>query len=78
MPFTATVQSIQLQGDQFQVVIRFEDSTTGHSSSKTYMFPEAVTLSEVNNAITTDGQRLKSNLTRLNQIQGRVGTVITI
>lgn len=80
MAFTATVSSINLQNDQFIINIAFNDSATGYTSTKTYTLPNdgSVTQTSVVAKVTADGTIIKNNLTALNQIQSKVGTVITI
>jgi hypothetical protein len=80
MAFTATVSSINLQNDNFIIDVVFNDSATGYTSTKTYTISNSgsVTQASVVATITADGQAIKSNLTTLNQIQSRVGAVITI
>lgn len=78
MPFTATIKSIDLVNDQFQVCVEFADSATSFSSNKNYFFKLDTTASQASQAITADGELLKANLTRLNQVRGNVGAVIII
>jgi hypothetical protein len=80
MAFTATVQSINLQNDQFLIAVLFNDSATGYTSTKTYTFANdgTTTQTSVVNKVTTDGAVMKANLTVLNQIQSKVGTIIVI
>lgn len=80
MAFTATIQSINLQNDQFTIAVVFNDSATSYTANKTYTFPNdsSTTQASVVAKITTDGNDMKSNLTKLTQIQSKVGSVITI
>lgn len=80
MAFTASVSSVNLQGDNFIIVVVFNDSATGFTSNKTYTFANdtSFTQSVLSTQVTADGTALKSSLTRLNALQARVGTVITI
>lgn len=78
MAFTASINSINLQNDQWTVTVLFGDSATGWSSSKTYTFPSATTQTQAMAAITVDGTAYKASLAQLSALQGKVGTVITI
>lgn len=80
MAFTATVNSINLQGDNFIIGVTFNDSATAYASTRTYTIPNDGTVTQANvvTKITADGTVIKNNLTILNQIQSKVGSVITI
>lgn len=80
MAFTATVSSINLQNDNFVINIIFNDSVTSYISTKTYTIPNDGTVTQANVVarITADGTTIKNNLATLNQIQSKVGAVITI
>ncbi len=80
MSFTATLQSVNLQGDNFVMQVLFSDSATGYSTTKTYNIPNdsTVTKAALQARVTADGTDIKNNLTKLNQIQTLVGNSITI
>lgn len=78
MAFTATINSINFQNDQFNVVVTFNDSATGWVATKTYSFPSNETQTQAVAAITLDGNTYKASLVALNALQNKIGTVITI
>lgn len=78
MAFTATINSINFQNDQFNIAVTFNDSATAWTSTKTYNFPSTETQSAATATITADGNAYKANLAALNALQTKVGTVITI
>jgi hypothetical protein len=78
MAFTATIQSINFQNDRFQIVVRFNDSATSWSATKTYDMDATTTQAQAVAIITADGTDLKANLTKNSALQTKVGTVITI
>jgi len=78
MAFTATIQLINFQNDQFNITVLFADSATSWQSTKIYNFPSTTTASTATATITADGTAYKANLTALNNLQTKVGTVITI
>lgn len=77
MAFTATINSITLQNDTYNVAVTFNDSATGWNSNKTYVFPSTETQAQATTTITADGNTYKANLVTLNALQAKVGTVIT-
>lgn len=78
MAFTATINSINFQNDQFNVAVTFNDSATSWTSNKTYSFPSTETQAQAVAQITADGNAYKANLVTLNGLQTKVGTIITI
>lgn len=78
MSFTATINSINLQNDQFNITVTFNDSATSWTSTKIYTFPSSETQAAATATITADGNVYKANLVALNALQAKVGTVITI
>lgn len=78
MAFTATIQSINFQDDNFHVVVMFNDSVTSWSANKTYTFATGTTQSAAVAQITADGTAYKASLAANNSLQSKVGTVITI
>jgi uncharacterized protein (DUF2141 family) len=78
MAFTATINSVNFQNDQWQVAVTFNDSASGWTSSKTYQFPSNETQAQAVAVITADGTAYKANLATLTALQSKVGSVITI
>lgn len=84
MAFTATIESITPGADgtgagvAFWVKVNFEDSASGYSSSKNYVFPPNTTQNSAVNTITADGTAIKSSLAQVSNLQSKVGAVITI
>ena len=78
MAFTATIQSINFQNDQFNVTVQFNDSATSWNSNKVYNFPTGTTQSIAVAQITADGVAYKAALGANTALQSKVGTVITI
>ncbi|GAP53558.1 hypothetical protein AHiyo6_01230 [Arthrobacter sp. Hiyo6] len=78
MSFTATIQSINYQNDQFNTQVLFNDSATGWTATKNYSLPTGTTQSQAVTQITTDGNAYKAALAQNTALQSKVGTVITI
>ena len=78
MAFTATINSINFQDDQWSVGVTFNDSVSGWTANKTYSFPVTETQANAVAQITADGTNYKNNLTALTTLQSKVGTVLTI
>ena len=78
MAFTATIQGIQFQNDQFMVSVVFNDSVSGWASTKTYNFLPTATQAEAVARITADGTNYKADLVKNASLQSKVGTIITI
>lgn len=78
MAFTATIQGIQFQNDQFVVSVVFNDSVTAWTSSKIYNFLPTATQADAVARITADGTNYKADLLKNATLQSKVGTVITI
>lgn len=78
MAFTATIQSIQFQNDQFVVSVVFNDSVSAWTSTKMYNFLPTATQAEAVARITADGTNYKADLVKNSSLQSKVGTVITI
>ena len=78
MAFTATIQSIQFQNDQFVVSVVFNDSVSAWTSTKMYNFLPTSTQAEAVARITTDGTMYKLDLVKNTSLQSKVGTIITI
>lgn len=78
MAFTATINSINYQNDQWQLAVTFNDSASGWTSNKTYQLPSGTTQTQAVSQITADGNIYKAALTTNTALQSKVGTVITI
>ncbi len=78
MAFTATINSINFQNDQFNVTVTFFDSATSFTSTKIYNFTSNTTQASAVATITADGTVYKNNLIAFNALQSKVGNVITI
>lgn len=85
MAFTAKIDSITPNDDgtgaagiNFIVGVTFADSVSGFTSTKTYSFPSTTTQAAAVAQITADGNSYKSKLATLSNLQGKVGSVITI
>ena len=78
MAFTATIQNIQFQSDNWNIVVIFNDSVTNWTANKTYSLPSNTTQTQAITQITADGNLYKARLVANAALQSRVGSVITI
>lgn len=80
MAFTATINSITLQDDKFNVCVVFNDGATSFTSSRTYIFENdsSFTQAVLVAQIMADGAIMKSSLARLNALQSKIGSSVTI
>ena len=80
--FSATIQSIIPlpvdSGVAYQVTVNFADSVSGFTSTKTYNFPVNTTQAAAVAQITADGQSMKTAIAGAGNLQGKIGSVITI
>jgi len=84
MAFTATIASITPVGDGtgvgvvYQTVVNFADSASSFASTKTYSFPVNTTQAAAVATITADGTAMKAAISTAGNLQGKIGSVITI
>jgi hypothetical protein len=78
MAFTAHIDNVTLQNDQWIASVTFSDSATAWVSTKIYTFPASETQAQMTAQIIADGTIYKANLITLNALQAKVGSVITI